>query len=505
MALLLKKDGRNTIKNKLSRYMRLILGIAFLELVCFFLFHGISVRQYQRNMEKVLSLNEFFDELDANYRELYLYIMDNDKKALDKRADSDGQLQKDEEVLQNLQISEEFTRSITDFAFMLRHYEDLETLIWQKMQSAKDEGFTPQLLGETVSLYQEAGKIYDLMIAQYKDLHLMMMNTANDVQKKLNVGMMRCYVVIIILVIAFVMFSVFHASRLMEKIVEPIQTLTTAVELVRSKDISEYEDVVIEQSSYGEIVTLVMGFNTMIHQLKNHIQVIEENARTREALQMQEMENLRITSLLKASELKALQMQMNPHFLFNTLNIISRTADQGDTDRTVLLLQKTAQLLRYNLDYSGRTVTLIKEIEMLGNYVFLQEQRFGSRIFFDFDLDERFHQIQIPSFILQPLVENAVIHGLGQNVGNGEVVIRTLYMPKEGKGQISILDNGQGMTEETRQIVQQRLDLDEEQREKIGLANVNMRMKMLFGENYLLEIFSSPGEGTEIRITLSGI
>ena len=71
-------------------------------------------------------------------------------------------------------------------------------------------------------------------------------------------------------------------------------------------------------------------------------------------------------SLLKASELKALQMQMNPHFLFNTLNMISVTADLGDTDKTVLLLQKTAQLLRYSLDYSGKTVTLAKEIEMLG-------------------------------------------------------------------------------------------------------------------------------------------
>ena len=142
---------------------------------------------------------------------------------------------------------------------------------------------------------------------------------------------------------------------------------------------------------------------------------------------------------------------------------------------------------------------------MLGNYVFLQEQRFGSRIFFDFDLDERFHQIQVPSFILQPLVENSVVHGLGGNTRKGIVEIRTRYLPEEKTGRISIADNGEGMTRETQKRVIAGLDSDQEQREKIGLANVNMRLKLLFGENYLLEIFSNPGEGTEIRITLKNI
>lgn len=139
---------------------------------------------------------------------------------------------------------------------------------------------------------------------------------------------------------------------------------------------------------------------------------------------------------------------------------------------------------------------------MLGNYVFLQEQRFGNRISFDFELDERFHQIQVPCFILQPLVENAVIHGLGGSGGKGTIIIRTRYLEEEGEGWISILDDGEGMSEESREQVLQNLDSDKEQREKIGLANINMRLRLLLEDRYKMEIFSAPGEGTEIRIRI---
>ena len=133
--------------------------------------------------------------------------------------------------------------------------------------------------------------------------------------------------------------------------------------------------------------TLIQVYNSMIHRIQVQIRTIQENASAQEKLKDQELENLKIRNMLKTSELKALQMQINPHFLFNTLNMIARTADFGDTDRTSVLLQKTAQLLRYNLDFSGKMVSLANEIEMLGNYVYLQEERFGSKIFFDFDLN----------------------------------------------------------------------------------------------------------------------
>lgn len=318
-----------------------------------------------------------------------------------------------------------------------------------------------------------------MMKAQYRDLHLTLLNGVNEVQEKLNGRVLRYYLVAIVVMLVFTFGCSRHAAALSDQIAEPIEALDAAANLVRRGELNRFEDVVVRQPSYDEITSLAGTFNTMVRQLQDYIRVIEENARTAEKLHHQELENLRIASLLKTSELKALQMQMNPHFLFNTLNMISRTADLGDTDRTVLLLQKTAQLLRYNLDYSGKIVTLAKEIEMLGNYVFLQEQRFGNRISFEFDLDERFHQTEVPCFILQPLIENAVIHGLGGSGGKGTIIIRTEYLEAEQEGRISILDDGAGMDEETRKQVLGNLNSDEEQREKIGLANINMRLRLI--------------------------
>ena len=340
------------------------------------------------------------------------------------------------------------------------------------------------------------------MTNQYKDLTLTMINAADEAQQKLNIKTIWYFVFLLAAIVVFLLVSFRYAACMTDQIAAPIQRLEGAAKQVRSGVLHKFKDVKFQEPTYEEVTSLADAFNTMVRQLEKQILAMEENAKTTEALHQQKLENLRIASLLKASELKALQMQMNPHFLFNTLNMISRTADLGDTDRTVLLLQKTAQLLRYNLDYSGKMVTLAKEIEMLGNYVFLQEQRFGNRISFDFELDERFHQVQVPCFILQPLVENAVIHGLGGSGGKGTIIIRTWYLEEEGEGWVSILDDGEGMSEETREQVLQNLDSDEEQREKIGLANINMRLRLLLEDQYRMEIFSVPGEGTEIRIRI---
>ena len=142
----------------------------------------------------------------------------------------------------------------------------------------------------------------------------------------------------------------------------------------------------------------------MVLRIQKQMEEIQENASAKERLKNQELENLRINNRLKSSELKALQMQINPHFLFNTLNMISQTAYMESAEDTAALLGTTARLLRYTLDNTDKAVTLAREIEILGNYVELQEKRFGERISFEFDLDESFHQMVIPT---TPTLEKA--------------------------------------------------------------------------------------------------
>ena len=182
--------------------------------------------------------------------------------------------------------------------------------------------------------------------------------------------------------------------------------------------------------------------------------------------------------------------------------MIAKTAYLEEADKTVFLLKKTSQLLRYSLDYMGKSVTLGQELESLGNYVYLQEQRFGKRISFEFDLDESFHQIKIPCLILQPLVENSMIHGVGTSVEGGLVLIQTRYVQEKGRGLIRIADNGRGMNKTILESVRERLTSDREQREKLGLANVYKRIQLFFGENAIMEIKSREYEGTSVDIMI---
>ena len=195
-------------------------------------------------------------------------------------------------------------------------------------------------------------------------------------------------------------------------------------------------------------------------------------------------------------------MQINPHFLFNTLNMISQTAYMEDAEQTSQLLDSTAALLRYALDSAAREVPLSREIENLGIYVSLLEQRFGSRIQFTFELDETFHAITVPALILQPLVENAITHGVGMYLKNGHVTIRTEYDPENSLGIIRIIDNGAGLKQEELEQVRREMKQSKHPEQKLGLSNVYARLRIYFHGSADIEITSIPNVETKISIFL---
>ncbi|MBR2256923.1 MAG: histidine kinase [Blautia sp.] len=211
-------------------------------------------------------------------------------------------------------------------------------------------------------------------------------------------------------------------------------------------------------------------------------------------------QDIQIREDLKQLQYQTMQSQMNPHFLFNTLNMIAQFANLHEDVQTAELLQDTAYLLRYTLDMSDRCVTLFQEVEALEKYVGLQEQRFGSRIEFYFDLDESFHDVRVPNLILQPLVENAISHGLGMCTEGGKIRIRT-FREKE-KGCLSVSDNGSGMDHETLEALIRSIRQKEVRGNQIGLHNVYHRLMIFFSDNASLTITSRKGEGTEVVIRI---
>lgn len=509
-----------TIKGILAEYTRFLLGLASFSLLVFLGFYLFSNSQYQKNIEYVLLLNRFYQELDQCEGDLVQYVRNGTETYFVSVEQSSSQLTDTMKQLQGIRISREFSRDMQDLGFQLQLYQEMITIIHVQFTGNQGNLFNSEILSGVADNAAEAAHMYDLMTLQFKDIYFDLILAVNDNQQRLNAHLTGYCMLLISMIFLFMLLATVYANAMSNRIIRPLQELVVSAEKIRDGQIDTFESVVIEWPAYREISRLVSVFNRMVLQLRDHIHTIHENARTEMvlhekelenartemALHEKELENMRITNLLKTSELKALQMQMNPHFLFNTLNMIARTADMGDTAQTSALLQRTAQLLRYNLDYSGRTVSLATEIEMLGNYAYLQEQRFRSRVFFDFDLDERFHRTPVPCFILQPLVENSIIHGMNDSVMQHFVVtVKTRYAPKLRQGEISIIDNGAGMEEETKRKVMESLDIDRCQREKIGLANVHMRLQMVFGNRYQMKLESRYGAGTEITIILQDV
>ena len=207
-------------------------------------------------------------------------------------------------------------------------------------------------------------------------------------------------------------------------------------------------------------------------------------------MEISKVENL--ISLLKYSELKALQSQINPHFLFNVLNTMTsliRTNPEKAREVTIDL----SNYLRYNLDNNVKSVELIKELNQVNTYIKIEKVRFGDKLNIIYDVDESLYNFQIPSLIIQPLVENSIKHGILKKRDNGCVKI---IIKKIGKDiEVIIEDDGIG-------IEQTIIDnLDKQIKENIGLKNVHQRLKLLYGEGLNIKKLE---QGTRIEFKILG-
>ena len=207
-------------------------------------------------------------------------------------------------------------------------------------------------------------------------------------------------------------------------------------------------------------------------------------------MEISKVENL--ISLLKYSELKALQSQINPHFLFNVLNTMTsliRTNPEKAREVTIDL----SNYLRYNLDNNVKSVELIKELNQIDNYIKIEKVRFGDKLNIIYDVDESLYNFQIPSLIIQPLVENSIKHGILKKRENGCVKVIVKKIDKDIE--VVIEDDGVG-------IEQTVIDnLDKQIQENIGLKNVHQRLKLLYGEGLNIKKLE---QGTRIKFKILG-
>ena len=197
------------------------------------------------------------------------------------------------------------------------------------------------------------------------------------------------------------------------------------------------------------------------------------------------------------AELDALRAQINPHFLFNTLNTIASRIRTEPEDARQLLV-RLADFFRYAIRQRGQYARFSQEYAFVRTYVTLEQARFDERLTVEYDIDPAVLGVEIPVLVIQPLVENAIKHGASENVGRTTVRLRARVDPLSRAVELVVRDDGVGMDAATLDAV-----LDGTRRDDtsgVGLSNISARLELLFGDHHRFEVRSSPGEGTTITL-----
>ena len=215
----------------------------------------------------------------------------------------------------------------------------------------------------------------------------------------------------------------------------------------------------------------------------------ELRAREREAAQLA-LRTSRLETSLTRAHLESLRMQLNPHFLFNTLNTVSVLAMKGERQRVVRMLTLLGDLLRLSLDRGEPAVSLQEEIEFLDRYLEIEQIRFGDRLQVRRDVDPAALDAEVPGLLLQPLVENSVRHGIARRTGAGSIDL--MIRRVEDEVHITVRDTGPGFDD----------DALAGTREGVGLGNTRARLEQIYGERHTLELANAAEGGAIVRIRL---
>lgn len=250
----------------------------------------------------------------------------------------------------------------------------------------------------------------------------------------------------------------------------------------------------VDETLQDEIGHMAKAFNEMKRSMKQQVQLLEEkNEMEREALELQ--------NLMEREKLQQLRSQINPHFLFNTLNVIMYTSQQEGASRTHSLIGSLSRLFRYALGSNEAQVPLSREVHIVDEFYSLYQARFSDRIRMIWHISPEVDltETMVPSFIIQPLVENAFKHGLGPKEEGGCVDVHIDV--EEEMLKISVIDNGVGMSKEALEKLRRNLRNPPTAGEHIGVYNVAARLR-LSGREYGMDIQSTEGEGTTAVLRL---
>lgn len=365
-------------------------------------------------------------------------------------------------------------------------YEEKRNSLY--LMESKDDNYITQLY-----------EVYEMQSYLQKYTGSLMTKTIEDGNENYQKQLPNLIIVpMVAIVIAFFLFwCILALARFMyETIIVPVMKLADTSRKIAANDFFT-EDVTVDNKD--ELGDLVKAFNKMKFATGEYIMALEEKRKTLDLLHEEELEKLAMEHELENMKFDLLKNQINPHFLFNTLNVIAGMANLEDASVTEKMIRALSDLFRYNLKTNDSTVPLSQELKVVEDYMYLQQMRFGNRITYEISCEVDKELTIVPVFTFQPIVENAIIHGVSKKEEGGCIRIRIWEM--DDRIHITIGDTGVGMDEPALEKMRNEFAGSNASFHGIGLVNVYKRVKKLYPDGKM-ELYSKLQAGTVVKLVI---
>lgn len=320
---------------------------------------------------------------------------------------------------------------------------------------------------------QEKGKLTVYMMQRLQNSNYKVMGVIHPDQAFESVYDFRYIIEISAIIMAAAILIIFVLVRQQTK---PLSSLVQNMRRVQEGRL----DKSVKVEGTTEIRELSATYNAMLSELENYIEKL-----------------MQVEKAKREAEIHSLQMQINPHYIYNTLASVKWLIWQGNKEKSVQVIDAFIQLLRNTISNKNEFITIKEEIENLRNYVIINQTRYGDQVKVEFYVTPDCEEKKVPKLILQPFVENAFFHAFPQG---GEGLISIFVRQSEGQLKVEIEDNGIGMSSKTLRNLMDKKNGPKEHFTGIGVNNVDDRMKLIYGQNYGILVESQEGRGTKITI-----
>lgn len=474
-----------TITKKLNIFIGiLILLEMILILVCVLFFNKYTERSndlFACNSE----LASYYTQIDDMNSNIFTYIYDGDSSSKSKLESNYAKARDSANKIINT-IDSPASSYFKGLNRMLDYsrspINDFEEGIIDAYQASYEAHNRNLLIGTTSAKYNTS-------LSQYIE------NETNE----LNRNWERMKMIMTVSFIASVVVSFIYAKKILNNITKPVSMLIKKTDDI-SLGIYDFENV---KTNITEYQKLDHAINSMAIEIEKNLETIVKNSKLEKQLLEEKNKSLEMQNLVTEANLRKLQSQINPHFLFNTLNMISDVAYLHDDDEVKEMMYKLMSFLRYALDKLDTESTLKEELASIEDYIYIQKKRFGKRIKFDINARTNVPNIKMPAIILQPLIENSISHGVNDMTNGGEIKVDIKY--KKPFITINVEDNGSGMKSEKLESLMLSLYSDnymQNEKSSIGLRNIYRRLNAYFGNRLQFNIESNDGCGTIVEIQI---